>query len=353
MTRAAEGKEAYFDDAGVLYVPEGVTPSWVWVPTQQLAIHQVVVPGKRRALWLQALPYALEEQLVEPVEQVHLVPMARDEAQQVTLMAVSKARMEAWLASLAEQGLAHLPLVADVFALAAPSEANEWVSAPSLTTPNRCIVRTGEFCGWAVAPTLLPKLLAHAQQRQADVRLCAGLLNRDLSAAELARFNLRQGAYGAQSDSVLWRTWRYPLVMAAVLLSVVFAHTWWQTFQLEQRSALWTQHTEALFKQVFPDVKRIVNLRVQTHTYLQAQQQQAQPSLSALLSRIEPVLLAQSAVQLTRLDWQNAQLQLHVSAQDQQALVRFEQALAQANLSTSLALQSNQPAKGVMYVRAN
>jgi general secretion pathway protein L len=354
MTRAADSKDAYFDEAGVLHLPAGEAPLWVWVPTQQIAIHQVVVPGKRRALWLQALPYALEEQLVEPVEQVHLVPLMRDDAQQVTLMAVSKARMAMWLAGLAEQGLADVPLVADVFALAPPTEAGQWLSAPSLTTQDMCLLRTGEFCGMAVAQSLLPGLLAHAQRRQGEVRLSAGLLKRDLSPSEVARVNLRQGAYSGRSDSALWQVWRFPLALAAVWLLVVFAQTVWQTHQLEQRSAQWTQQTEALFKQVFPEVKRIVNLRVQTNSYLQAQQQQqAAPSLSALLSRIEPILLAQSAVQLTQVNWQDGQLQLHLSAEDKQALARLEQALAQHSLNSSLTLQSDQPTKGVVYVRAD
>jgi general secretion pathway protein L len=245
-------------------------------------------------------------------------------------------------------------LVADVFALAPPTEAGQWLSAPSLTTQDMCLLRTGEFCGMAVAQSLLPGLLAHAQRRQGEVRLSAGLLKRDLSPSEVARVNLRQGAYSGRSDSALWQVWRFPLALAAVWLLVVFAQTVWQTHQLEQRSAQWTQQTEALFKQVFPEVKRIVNLRVQTNSYLQAQQQQqAAPSLSALLSRIEPILLAQSAVQLTQVNWQDGQLQLHLSAEDKQALARLEQALAQHSLNSSLTLQSDQPTKGVVYVRAD
>ena len=89
----------------------------VWVPTQQVLMTEVDVPGKRKAHWMAALPYALEETLTESVDDYHIVVLNRDEQNQVCAAVASLKIMDQWQQILSDLGLTHAYLVPDCFRL--------------------------------------------------------------------------------------------------------------------------------------------------------------------------------------------------------------------------------------------
>ena len=84
---------------GELQERAGGRPVVTLVPGSDLIFRRVSLPGKYSRQAAAALPYLLEEQIASDVDELHLVVLAH-QGNDVDLMAVDKAKMQAWLAWL-------------------------------------------------------------------------------------------------------------------------------------------------------------------------------------------------------------------------------------------------------------
>ena len=155
-----------------------------WVPTEQVSLMAQFVPGKRKQDWLAALPYALEESLSEPVENLHFVALNRDEAGLVSVAIISKSRMQHWVEQLQAAGLGHVQLVADCFQVpvaqtSIQDKAVVWSVFNQQDNHNdqneqgnqtqRCLVRTGDYSGFAGSADWYQQLLQLQTQLQGTI----------------------------------------------------------------------------------------------------------------------------------------------------------------------------------------
>ncbi len=83
------------------------------VPGADVLLARVRVPVRSQARIQQVLPYALEEQLVEDLEALHFAAGVRNADGEVTAVAVSAERLEAWLADLESAGITPQAVYAD------------------------------------------------------------------------------------------------------------------------------------------------------------------------------------------------------------------------------------------------
>ena len=345
-------QQPYFDQQGKLHIAPALTPAprYAWVPTHQVTILTLFVPGKTRNQWLDALPYAVEELLAQPIEDMHLVPYQRDKDGQVTLVAVAKSQMQAWLSELDAHQLPHLQLIPDCFALGWAETL--WHRAEA-AYPNYTLVRTGRFTGFAVADSLLASTLELAEQTHESITATQLIA---LPLAEERTFGLRQGKFAlvSQQGAQNLKMWRWPLVMSLLLVGVILGQSLWQTHQINQQITVYQQQTEALFRGLFPDVQRIVNIRVQTQTYLdQAQSAQSVNGPAALLISLEQVLANHAGLTPKRLDWQNKRLSVVLHASNTEQLETITQQLGQQH-QARLQIQTvtSEQAEGVIHVSA-
>jgi len=77
----------------------------VLVPASSVLTTTVNLPIKSRARLRSALPFALEEQLAEDVENLHFAPGERDDDGNLHVAVVGHAQMQEWLDLLAEAGI--------------------------------------------------------------------------------------------------------------------------------------------------------------------------------------------------------------------------------------------------------
>ncbi len=77
----------------------------VLVPGADVLQTEAMLPARGGARVLQALPYVLEEQLADDVENLHFAPGARAESGTAVVHVVARSTIERWLASLAAAGL--------------------------------------------------------------------------------------------------------------------------------------------------------------------------------------------------------------------------------------------------------
>jgi general secretion pathway protein L len=366
---------SYFDVNGQLHLNEPA-PKVIWVPSRWVSILQVFVPGKSRRQWQEALPYALEEQLAQPLEEVHLIALERDKQGVTQVAVVARAQMQAWLAELEKQGLTQALLVAECFALATQAKQaddktdhktdnstdNSWISAPSMIEADSLLLRSGELRGASMANGLWANWFALVKAQQPDITIeqLRQTTPADTPLSLLRKVNLRQGEFSPQAkSSAASRAWRWPAGLAAIWLLLVGVQTHWQTEQTLQQAQAYQQQTETLFRQLFPQTQRIVNIQVQTQSFLnQSGQSAASLAPVELLSLIEPHLLAQNAIKPGRMDWQNQRFSLQLTGRTTEQL---DQLLAKVKadlpvgLNARLQIQSltGSAVEGVLHVDAN
>src|SRR5437660_653737 len=87
---------------------EGLAPAEevvVWTPAAETLFLRARLPTRSAAKIVQALPFALEEQLIEPPESLHFA-FAHEADGALAVAVTRRERMESWLAALAAAGLA-------------------------------------------------------------------------------------------------------------------------------------------------------------------------------------------------------------------------------------------------------
>ena len=352
----------------------------VWVPSELVVLTEVFVPGKRRSDWMAALPYTLEESLSEPVENLHFVAFNRNREGMVSVAIVAHQWMKKWVETLQVSGLMHAQLVPECFRVPVaeqpPLNKTDNEEPPHqnwnvVAKAGVLFIRSGLYSGLAVRePCLAPFVEAIEQTGKKVIRhdlseqhLLNSQLDTDQSISELS---LRTHDYQAQSkNGKYWQDWRWPASLVGLILVASLLATWQKTQTLAKQTQQYQAQTERLFKEMFPDVKRIVNIKMQTQTRLNNQQgggQKNNHSLVALLQAIEPLFKADPNIKINRLQWQmNAQggvLSITVSAQHTQQLQTLvsmsqQQRSARAiNIELELKNVSPNLVEGVFHVTA-
>lgn len=332
----------------------------VLVPSETLLLTDVELPGRNQQRLRQALPYALEERLVDDVEDLHFALGPRLDGQRYGAAAVHRARMDAWIATLRAEGIQPDALVPDVFAV--PLLEDAWAV---LLEDVRVLVRTSGASGFATAQGTAPLLLAQALDEVGEegapahlkvydaagtggdylrpagsvpeldtVPFAGGLLGlaADEDAPERA-LNLLQGEYSPRARmSRQLRPWYATAALLLVLLLIqpaLFLYEYWGT---AARSAALQAQIEAVFRRSFPDAQRVVNPRVQMQQRLDALRKRSGGggALMELLAAAGPLLGKEPGVQVQSMRYRDGQLEVQLEVKDFQQLDRLKQQLAQA-----------------------
>lgn len=197
-----------------LIIAERGGPATIVVPTEQVRLLAVDLPLASRAKRLEALPFAIEDQIAEPVESVHLALGAEIAPKRYLLGVVRHDVMAAWVDAAEAAGLGHAAMVPDALALPRPGEG-EW--AVELGA-DRAIVRTGDGTGFAAPPTMLQAMwqaagrpAAHSYGAPLPAGMAASgsaIVPAALSERLLApALDLRQGLYARRRAALpdIWR----------------------------------------------------------------------------------------------------------------------------------------------------
>lgn len=346
---------------------EGRSVPWVWVPTQQVLLTSVTVPGKRAADWMQALPYMLEESLAQPIEQLHFAVLHREksgaQAGLTHVAVVEKTLMQQWVDELKAHGLTQAALVPDCFQVPwTPNEASDspdeqaWYFLPA-SEGDWVWVRTGRYDGLACDEAWMQQLYETRRAQRPGLQLVevdATTPNEEKGSA----FSLRQGAYQASSEAnPVWQRWRWPVVTAVLIVLLMMGQSLSETARFQTQAEQTKAQTLALFKTLFPDVKRVVNIRAQTKTRLAGQtsgssEQGPMARLADIEKWVLPMVQAKTLT-LLEVQWRQNQWQMKVSAKQSQLLQDLADQLGKQGMKTEFKIERLAPdlAEGVIYVR--
>ena len=352
----------------------------VWLPTQKVVMTEVLVPGKRKAHWLAALPFTLEEGLSEPIESYHFVPYHRTSEGVVSVAIVSHEDMIQWQRILESHGLVHVQLVPDCFRL---ENLNGDLAENSLhwslyQQADQVLVRTSAYQGFSTHDSWYDALKEHVLSRrlllveentngieESWLESKTLLSSHAQNLAAVRGLSLSQLGYKTQaSDERQWYEWRWVAMLLLIISGVFLTSQIFQTQQINDEVAYTKQKNIELFKTLFPEVKRIVNIKSQTLTYLKQQAGSGDDSryLMPILQTIEPWFNQVKTVKIEQLQWQKNKpkqiMVLTVSApnsKDLEQIITLAKAQKSSQFVLSLTVKNvtADGAQGVIYVDAN
>lgn len=343
----------------------------VMLPGQNIARHPLELP-LRGAKLLAAAPYALEDALAEDVDTLHfaLAPQVHGRT------GVYVVRRD-WLAEQLEriQQLEPADIVSVVPEHVGLMVAEQQSGAILLATPEQAHIQTAQGLVGS-----LPPAAVHANQLQEEAQdgdetdvgisfiSIAGAsppqglsLGRRLDAADildlplkldvLRKASLLQGAFAPKNNQFGWlKAWRRPAGLAAAALLMHLATVIGGAQQFAEQTDAAYAEAESIFRQLFPQEQRIVDMRLQASQYLaQASGSGGSPVLE-LMDASATGLAKAPSLELQTVQYRGGALYLSLTGKDLQALESLRNAL-ESNPSLRLDVQSAQAGSDGVQIR--
>ncbi|MBB5022631.1 general secretion pathway protein L [Desulfurispira natronophila] len=359
----------------------------VLLPGEHVLLSSVTIPSRNNRYIRQALPFAVEEQLAQDLDQVHIAMGPRNPDGSITVAIVDQRVMNQCLHDLSIAGFEVDLLLPDSLAILQPSGKssnwNLWIE-----DSQRALLCTDSHQAIATAPTTIPLYLQSILQKQqhqdspvpldiffpfcSEDQLDYATLEMELASEERLQtnklyyqehilveltnnllqqshlwphsLNLLQGAYAKRKGSVQqllpWKT-----IAAAIFIWLVaeVGITLAQTLHLERQAADTKAKAESIYREIFTGDQRIVNIRAQMQSHINQARQQGHSHESFLellagmgsvlqeVDRSDQVMLRHISYHQQRSD---LLVELHLQSFDQ--LEQYREALESNNFEAEV-----------------
>jgi len=323
-------------------------PVVLLVPAEEIFLDNVALPGKNRNKLRRAIPYAVEDQLIDDIDNLHFALSTHPHRGRYLIAAVEDRMMDFWDKAMINAGIRVETMIPDVTALAQTDES--WTV---LLETTRALVRTpDELFATDIAslPVMLENLSAASEDSEPpQVRLfdCSNDDKAILLQAAIPQItfevveapqgvfevfarsyeprtsvNLMQGEYNRQEG---WRKQLRPWYAAAALLLVWLS---WQLvlaiggyIDLSRTSQQLTNQMRAVHKRAFASAKlpaagyerSDMEARLKQ---LQKRQGRAAGSLQEMLVRTAPILKKIPDINIDGIHYLNGSLDIELTTKN-------------------------------------
>lgn len=351
-------------DRGVLASDEALPASLADHPATGVAagtrvlLTRAHVPTGSRQKLLQALPYALEDQLADDVDTLHFALGRRDEGKAWAVAVVERDWLDRWQQRLAGHGLSLQRLIPETLCL--PLQEQGWCA---LLHDSHAVIRTGPQAGFAADHGNLLMLLETALEEAGEdapesIRfLHVGALPRDLGRTALPlqperlpalhdwlavysrdpnAINLLQGDYAVLStDRSLVRPWAAVAALFLVWMVLLSGSMILEQRQLRAELAELDAAVLDTMREVFPQANDVRQARER----LQARRAQLEAGdgpdfgdgLLDTLRQIGPILRQHEAITLSGMSWRGGNLEIELRGESLQQIDRLSRELNAAS----------------------
>ncbi len=359
------------------------------MPSSDIALNQVTLPANRnRRKLLQAAPFALEDDLAEDLDNLHLafgketqntVVAAEDDEEgsktttktvNIPVAIASRETVENWLSTLEDFELKPHIFIPDV--LTVPLREGEW---SVLIDHETALIRTDKLDGLACdldnlqitlqaiineipeeeRPTQIRIWSHNEEEHMADLDLAMALevpvdtTNTDQAAlSTLARgyrkedqINLLQGDYSYREEyGKLFKPWRLPAALLAVWVIVAFGANMLEYQSLKSEKSALLKQQKDIYKSAFPGARNIPRPVSQMRTKLielgaggESSEGEFLPLLKLAANEIGPM----EATNITSINFSDEHLDIELSVPNLQILDQLKERLdKQEGVSTEL-----------------
>lgn len=350
-------KSALAADGSEIKSEAGSREVVIVVPAQDVVLTSVTLPKMNRARVLQAIPYALEEQIIEDVDSLHFAPGYYKSDQPISVMIVARSKMAEWMALLQSWQITANSMVPELLAI--PLTKDAW----SVMMNEIAIVRTGRLSGFACDRGNLGEMLimaiSDAGEKPAlieiydegetaveftlttpvQIQQISGEKRLEMMAQALqesAPLNLLQGDYQSKKSRGLPQMTnlvKIPLYLFAVWLVLLFLYPIISFAILDNRASDISRQISVIYKRHFPNASSVLVPKERMQEKLNKLSSDiTENRLLIIMSNIGSGLARAAGVQLKRMEFQNNQMTLEITAASSDEFSAFTDALAQQGL---------------------
>ncbi len=355
----------------------------VLVPSEDVFVTFADLPGKNRKKLIKAVPYVVEDQIVDDIDDLHFALSLQPVHGRYIVAAVEKRLMEYWDSALRAAQIRAEIMVPDILALADAPDA--WTV---LLEPERALVRSpmgafssdidnlplmldnlyneagedkpGEVTVYDCSKsTHMTTLTALTDGIEFNVLECAdgafGVFARQYDARHSV--NLLQGEYNRQEGMMRHvKPWIPAAALVAIWITWQLALSVIEIINLNAQSDELVQQMRQVYKNAFPGAKLPApgyergNMQAQLRE-LQEKQGKASGSLQEMLVRTAPILKNVSGMTINGIRYNNGKLDLELTIKQSSDLEPLKKKLEE---QTGWEVQSQaSTVKGVTKVRLN
>jgi len=312
----------------------------VLVPAEAVLLTETPAVSRQRAQLAKAVPFALEERLASPVEDLHFALPAQTGAESLPVAVVARDTLRGWLAQLAGHGIRPDALIPETLALPLARD-----TTTVLIDGTRALIRCGathasacataQLDAWLAAlGTDLTKLEVHDFRDAAPLSLNSRVARyherqRDPLAFLAAHLpaqpalNLLQGEFAPAHRQVpAQKLWRLAAMLAAAALASGLLYALGDWFKLnaeERRLDAWMREVLHASFPKFDNTAGDPSQLMQSELARIKGTGEASGALR-VLGQIAPVLGSNTRVALKGIEYHNATLELVMRAPDVQTL---------------------------------
>lgn len=332
----------------------------ILVPGSDISYFEVAVPSTNRRQAIAAIPFMLEDELADDIDKLHFV-YSHSKGEKQGVYVCKKDKLTQWLSWLTQAGIGTMVLLPDYLALPLPQEH----SVAMLQFDEQLLIRQGATSGYSIPVEWLdivleqltvddePLSIAHYDVNEAHHRaphqwdaqplvlpmqqLSAGVLKPTL--------NMLVGEFeqNKQQNNHL-AIWRSVAIAASLLVVLFFTEKFIHVNQLEQQQLALKKQSEAIYRQINPNVKRILKLKVRMKNEISQLSGGRQGSeLSSMLEQMQQAFTAVPTLKPASLkyDQRRNELRLQAEGESYQQFEQFKKVLEGQYSVTMGAMNNN------------
>ncbi len=284
---------------------------WCWLPSEYMVVSEANIPSRRDQVIKQALPFALEEQLLTEIDDLHFAYTKTDKETPLPVIAIDKVKLDYWMRMLAEAGAVAKWCVPDFFALPLVDG-----TVTVFLEGERFVLRYGEYHGiagntswlwellnnrflsqdWGMVLYVTPLTKVPKNWQDYVIEDCCGpeyfWETNELPAAFI---NLLQGSYQVQTQLAKVISAGLPAAVVALCIVVLIATNHFYTLQEQDRQLIQaTAQLAALTQAALPNnqiqLSRPVDFLTAYYNTLVIDARQRNTSAWRVLELLSPLL---------------------------------------------------------------
>jgi len=316
------------------------------VPGEKLVTRSISLPVRNRQRLLSAVPFAIEESLAAPIEDLYFAILHAERGGEVHFAYVARKDRQAWLDAFGQAGIHVGSILPDYLLLPCPEP-----SAVTLveTTDGRLLARTGPFQGavveesgfdvwlketgsaggWLIDGPALEDRLEKAgikalMSRKPGRTLVEWLEDPDNTPGP----GIPAGGDSTDSNAALMKRYRPAAFVAAVALLTYLAADLVELNWLSRTRADIEKKMEASFHELFPGARLVAGkVRVQLKNRIEALNHKRDGNVLVMLLTSAGKRLRESGVRIEELQFRDGQLMVVCTMRDFSHLDAVKQAL--------------------------
>ena len=328
----------------------GLAGAWTLVlPVEAVTACAVRLPTQKTRWLRQALPYAVEELLAEDIEHLHLALGERLEDGRHRVFAVRRSWLADWLALcplapraiavdadlLPRQGtqLLHLDsrwLLGGEGVARMALNAESWLALAARCPHPHIGYRSAQQAGLAPLDECLELADAYAWLAQ-----------------QALRNDLAQGEFAPQQNAGQWQRWRPLFGLLGLWLVLQWGFNLAQGWHLQGQADTYARASVALYQELFPEDRKLVDLRAQLDQHLAAGGGSGQGRLLGMLAQVTQAMAVEGErVQVQQVDFSDIRgdLAMQIQARGFAELERLRERLQAVGLRVQLGSASREAA---------